>query len=304
MKPVLYLLFFFATPLFGQAPTNGLIAYYPFNGNADDASGNTNNGVVRMATLTTDRLGTANSAYHFSDGANIVVANSTSLQLTNSFTFSGWMNLRSFVGRDGDSGGSSPNGTHVLFSKDCDRDWLSLLLVIQAAPRGYVAGGTWKGSLSHFLSTTLDTWTHVGMSYNGTFIKLYINGLPVAASASPNTFTATNARDLYIGGMACWPYFFNGDLDDFRFYNRDLTDDEVKATFIAENGVIQSIKAGNWMDASTWSCQCIPTAANPVVVKHVVQISTTETGNAYTVKEMLGGQVVLGATAKLQIRRP
>ncbi|MBO0938100.1 LamG domain-containing protein [Fibrella sp. HMF5335] len=304
MKQLVYLLLFFATPLFGQAPTNGLIAYYPFNGNANDASGNGNNGVVQTATLTTDRLGNANSAYRFSDGAKIIVPNSSSLQLTNSFTFSGWMNLRSFAGRDGNSGAPSPNGTHVLFSKDCDRDWLNLLLVIQSAPRGYLAGGTWKGSLSYFLNATGDTWTHIAMSYDGTYMKLYINGLPIAASVSPNTFTATNQRDLYIGGMACWPYFFNGDLDDFRFYNRDLTDDEVKATFIAENGIIQSVKAGSWLDVATWSCNCIPTAANPVVVKHMVQIPTAETGVAYTMKEVLGGQVVLGSTAKLQLTRP
>ena len=141
----------------------------------------------------------------------------------------------------------------------------------------------------------------MAISYSGTFMKLYINGLLIAASASPNTFAATNQRDLYIGGMACWPYFFSGDLDDFRFYNRDLTDDEVKATFIAENGTIQSVRAGNWLEVNTWSCNCIPTVANPVLVKHMVQIPANETGYAYTMKEILGGQVVLASTAKLQL---
>ena len=50
-------------------PTNGLVAFWPFNGNANDASGNGNNGAVNGATLTTDRNGNANSAYNF-DGAN------------------------------------------------------------------------------------------------------------------------------------------------------------------------------------------------------------------------------------------
>ena len=304
MKQLLYLLLFFATPLFGQAPTNGLIAYYPFNGNADDASGNGNNGIVQTATLTTDRLGSANSAYRFSEGAKIIVSNSPSLVLSNAFTVSGWFNLRSFTGRDGNSGALSPNGTHVLFSKDCDRDWLYALLIIQDKPRGYLSGCTWPGSLSYFLNFTTDAWTHMAISYSGTFTKLYINGLLIAASASPNTFTVTNQRDLYIGGMACWPYFFSGDLDDFRFYNRDLTDDEVKATFIAENGTIQSVRAGNWLEVNTWSCNCIPTVANPVLVKHMVQIPANETGYAYTMKEILGGQVVLASTAKLQLTHP
>ena len=48
-----------------QPPSQGLVAYYPFNGNANDESGNGNNGVVHGATLTTDRFGNANAAYDF-----------------------------------------------------------------------------------------------------------------------------------------------------------------------------------------------------------------------------------------------
>ena len=47
----------------------GLVAYYPFNGNADDASGNGNNGVVYGATFTTDFLGRPGKAAGF-DGIN------------------------------------------------------------------------------------------------------------------------------------------------------------------------------------------------------------------------------------------
>ena len=44
-------------------PTNGMIAYYPFNGNALNESGNGNNGSVHGTTLTTDRLGNVNHAF-------------------------------------------------------------------------------------------------------------------------------------------------------------------------------------------------------------------------------------------------
>ncbi|MGD8780851.1 MAG: hypothetical protein PVH88_18035 [Ignavibacteria bacterium] len=57
---------FTATYLF---PENGLIAYYPFNGNANDESGNGKNGIVLGAALTTDRFGSTNKAYTF-DGVN------------------------------------------------------------------------------------------------------------------------------------------------------------------------------------------------------------------------------------------
>ena len=59
---------------------SGLVAYYPFNGNADDASGNGNNAIFNNATLTTDRFGVPNSAYYFNGIDNYMqIANSLSL---------------------------------------------------------------------------------------------------------------------------------------------------------------------------------------------------------------------------------
>ena len=51
-------------------PTNGLAGYWPFTGNANDVSGNGNNGTNNGATLTTDRFGNANSAYSFNGTSN------------------------------------------------------------------------------------------------------------------------------------------------------------------------------------------------------------------------------------------
>ena len=102
-------------------PTNGLVGYWPFNGNANDESGNGNNGTVNGAILTTDRNGNANSAYNF-DGNNftrISVLDSPNLNLTNDFTISSWINGTSFessggtvrmiVSKAGDNVGN-PNG--------------------------------------------------------------------------------------------------------------------------------------------------------------------------------------------------
>ena len=50
---------------------SGLVAYYPFNGNANDESVNGNNGTVNGATLTTDRFGNANKPYSFDGVKNI-----------------------------------------------------------------------------------------------------------------------------------------------------------------------------------------------------------------------------------------
>jgi len=81
-----------------QAGLNdGLVAYYPFNGNANDASGNGNNGTINGTILTTNRFGTPNSAYYFPGNNDwISVPDAPSLDLTNGYTLSA---LDKFRGR-------------------------------------------------------------------------------------------------------------------------------------------------------------------------------------------------------------
>ena len=95
----LLLLTLFVSQLMAQTipsyvPTNGLVGWWPFNGNANDESGNGNNGTVNGATLTADRNGKANSAYSF-DGVNdfIEVAQNQTLNNVSSFSISIWYKI-------------------------------------------------------------------------------------------------------------------------------------------------------------------------------------------------------------------
>src|SRR5208282_3677527 len=63
--------------------TNGLVVYYPFNGNAKDASGNGNDGTVDGAVLTADRFGHANSAYSFNGTNSDILVPETLFGATN-----------------------------------------------------------------------------------------------------------------------------------------------------------------------------------------------------------------------------
>jgi hypothetical protein len=69
-------------------PTNGLVGWWPFNGNANDESGNGNNGTVNGATLTSDRFGNINQAYGF-DGNDWIEMN---IPQTIEFSVSVWFN--------------------------------------------------------------------------------------------------------------------------------------------------------------------------------------------------------------------
>ena len=85
-KLLTYLLLFTSFNLFAQVPnyvpTDSLVGYWPFNGNAIDESGNLNDGTVNGATLTTDRFGTANAAYDF-DGVDDFINISAVTQINN-----------------------------------------------------------------------------------------------------------------------------------------------------------------------------------------------------------------------------
>ena len=73
-------------------PSNGLVGWWPFNGNANDISGNGNNGTVNGATLSNDRYGQSNAAYAFNGTSQwIDIANSTSLNPTSQLTISVWV---------------------------------------------------------------------------------------------------------------------------------------------------------------------------------------------------------------------
>ncbi len=70
---------------------SGLVACYPFNANANDATGNGNNGTVNGATLTTDRFGKLNSAYNF-NGSSLISINPAQFK-NQSYTYATWVKL-------------------------------------------------------------------------------------------------------------------------------------------------------------------------------------------------------------------
>lgn len=81
----------------GYVPTDSLVAWYSFNGNANDETSNGNNGTVSGATLTADRFGNANSAYDF-DGVDdyIDIGDSSSLDFSDGLAISTWINCDAF----------------------------------------------------------------------------------------------------------------------------------------------------------------------------------------------------------------
>ena len=212
---------------------NGLVAYYPFCGNAEDQSGNGLNGAVNGATLTNDRFGNSNSAYSFTTNQEIVIPN-TSSQNTYPFSLSFWYKLPSYP--------TGQNGN--IFTKYTPGTWNGFGVGIHdyTAPaqgaQGFSVAPFYLQSQSNRLiglyneppfnhnNMQLNTWYHIIFTVDNSIGKLYVDGQLFSTHNWTGTPGASNNTNLWkIGGQ--WNNWFNGTLDDIGIWNRALTTNEV-----------------------------------------------------------------------------
>jgi hypothetical protein len=214
----------------------GLQAYYPFNGNANDASGNNNNPVFNNATITADRFGKPNSAYHFNGIFQYMrIPNKPSLNLGNEITLSVWVRPTGFyydichASQIISKGGGNYNpGNYALRFDDalysggtgCNG---SVCDSIHQNFRG--TGTVLKPYGGDFIKK--DQWYNVLYTNDGKTAKLYVDCELKYEVIFPETFT--NNEDLFFGKSddQFFPFWLNGDLDDIRIYDRALNDKEI-----------------------------------------------------------------------------
>jgi len=207
----------------------GLVAYYPFNEDAIDGSGNGNDGTVHGAVLTADRYGNPDSAYEF-DGTDdsITVPPSENFNLGTNVTFSAWVNMS-----------GPPNGGGGLifrkvrggredkqFGVTDDENAYFYLFNCFGGKALYSTGG----------SLPLHKWTHIAGTYDGSTARIYMNGVfDNSKSASGNVSDAD--ATLHIGGNRDtdpqYQRWYKGTLDEIRMYNRVLSDAEIHALYCA-----------------------------------------------------------------------
>ncbi|HQW85445.1 MAG TPA: LamG domain-containing protein, partial [Ferruginibacter sp.] len=214
----------------------GLQAYYPFNGNGYDESGNNNNPVKNNATITADRFGNANSAYHFNGIYQYIqIPNSASLNFGNKISIAAWVRPTGFyygichASQIISKGGGNYNpGNYALRFDDalysegtgCSGN------ICDTLHQNFRGTGTvLKPYPGDFIKK--NQWYHVLYTNDGDTAKLYVNCELKYAVYFPETFT--NKEDLFLGKSddELFPYWLNGDLDDVRIYNRALTAEEI-----------------------------------------------------------------------------
>jgi hypothetical protein len=215
-------------------PSNGLVGYWGFDGNANDQSSNANNGTVNGATLTTDRFGNTNSAYSFDGISNfITVPNSSTLNITgNQISISVWLktddNCTTAYGQKGISKGGWDvgNGYELLYGSCGGFQLSGNHGGIQSV--GPYNNGNWNGN-----------WTNIVAVFNNGTGKIYVNGLVTDSNLNGNQFTnfiSSNAP-LYFGKRSPGNQtigFVKGKMDDIGIWNRELTPQEITTMY---NGV-------------------------------------------------------------------
>ena len=209
--------------------TNGLVAYYPFNGNANDATGNQNDGTaINGVSYVPSPLGSAAS---FNGSSQyIALPNTISNYQDLSVTF--WVNTSD----------SNPNGFpygEFLISRDIfgyALDWN--ICLGNGSKIDFVTDGDELLTPQDLASNSWVQVSCVADSVNQVKI-LFVNGQPVAsASWLPNPF-ANNMVPIFIGASSVETglhAFFTGEMTDVRFYNRALGTNEVQAIYNAEGG--------------------------------------------------------------------
>ncbi|MGA2177765.1 MAG: immunoglobulin domain-containing protein [Verrucomicrobiota bacterium] len=198
----------------------GLIAYYPFNGNANDESGNGFDGTVVGATLTTDRFGSLDSAYYFDGVSNDIIASVTNLPTGAApRTVSLWAQAQ-----------LPPTGSNLLWW-GASQNGQGFGLINSGTPYTW-QGQSYGGGDDVNSGVPVDTnWHQVVVIYDGTNLSISLDGVNEAGiSNSINT----PLSPLTIGSAASAGTFFSGAIDDVRIYNRALSSLEVAALYALE----------------------------------------------------------------------
>lgn len=275
-------------------PTNGLVGWWPFNGNANDESGNGNNGTVNGATLATDRYGASNMAYSF-DGVNdgLEVNNTILPNVPYSYTINFWCLLDTFnltangytIFDDCDSlqwygkGRFFSNSSYFENSNFCFREYNNNI-TNDSAFIGQWINYTCILNLqnSKFLlyrnATLVDSANFIASSYVGGDRKTQIG-----RCQSPISY---NGMDYFTG-------FWDGKIDDFGVWNRALNQQEITDLYNSTLGLPVSINEN--------SVNLYP---NPTNNNITLEASSELVGKRYSILDFSGRTIRDGKISSTQ----
>ncbi|MGZ3753775.1 MAG: LamG domain-containing protein [Mucilaginibacter sp.] len=219
--------------LFHQPNPSGLIAYWSFDGDVKDYSGNGNNGTGYNLTAVTDRFGRSNSAYYFDGSSSYVsVPDNSALRLSSTdITLNAWVKLDTY---------NASYGSQLMSKRTsgANNGWGWSITGYSSYPVGVGFYGPGGGSANAYGTTVIGTssWHMITSvySYSGQQLSIYIDGVydsTTSSIATPNgsiTAAVNIGRDVATAG-----YYFQGAMDDIRIYGRALNSTEISGLYTA-----------------------------------------------------------------------
>jgi hypothetical protein len=216
-------------------PTDSLVGWWPFNGNAIDESVNSNDGTVNGATLTNDRFGIANAAYSFNGIANSILVPSVFYDISVSHSISMWVSINDLT-LVGQYLWNTSNHTGEAFVYNWGAYNNNVLYCLGNGTSWSITCGTEQT----FLTATSNIWYLYTMTYSSGVWSIFINGQ--LADTYTSTNLPTGVTSLVFGDIAMGGEALNGKLDDIGIWNRALTPEEITALY---TGVPNNSGSGN-----------------------------------------------------------
>ena len=213
-----------STKIRGSYDLNGAVAYWNLDessGNPSDSVGQYNTGTLKYSTTaSTYSTGKFNNAINFDGGTNsqyVEVSNYSDLNPTN-ISVEAWAK----------SSGSTWNANGTIVSK---RN-AYILYPVSASNnmRFYIyAGGSWQSVLfTADTSFDITQWHHYVGTYDGTNLKIYVDGVLKNTSTPTGSINTSDTGVLTIGRDDGQAAYLDGSIDEVVIYNRAITADEVR----------------------------------------------------------------------------
>ena len=200
--------------------TAGLVAAYSFDEGAGttvtDLSGNGNTGTLSN-TLWTNSGKYGNALVFNGTNSRVTINDAPSLHLTSAMTLEAWVNPSTV-----------PNAWEDVIYKGNDNYYLEGTSDRSGVPAAGATVGSTDATILGTAPLPVNTWTHLASTYDGTALRLYVNGVQVSAQAiSGNLLTSTTP--LQIGSDSLFGQYFAGMIDEVRVYNVALNQTQIQA---------------------------------------------------------------------------